>query len=407
MSNGVRQRSPSSTNTLAVLFPEIASQWHPSRNGVLTPDRVVAGSHKRCWWKCPEGQDHVWLASVKDRTYAKSGCVFCAGRAVSSTNSLASLFPEITREWHPTKNGTLTPNKIVAGSTKIVWWSCPKGPDHEWQTKVVNRTSKGTTGCPFCGGDKASIANSLATLYPDVAAQWHPTKNGDITRDANRGWIWEKLLVEVQCGYRSRVEIQCCQAYQGRSRLPVLLGEASFSIEFIGRCVSGDCSPMAPDEKRLHHSQLADRRVGKACLVEMSGRAGSRVARYGLAIVHGAAVKRGCPLLCGKESLNHQFFSDPITLMLPKCGTPAGMAASHQTMWWVGRASVIGGNASKGLITNGRRASAISRMVARQPVARTVQVREPPSPIRLQLCIPSLLQNGTRRRIVASLRTKS
>lgn len=31
---------------------------------------------------------------------------------VSETSSLAVLFPEVTKEWHPTKNGTLTPDKI-------------------------------------------------------------------------------------------------------------------------------------------------------------------------------------------------------------------------------------------------------------------------------------------------------
>src|SRR5262249_45365491 len=80
-----------------------------------------------------------------------SGCPFCAGNKVSVTNSLAALFPEIAAEWHPTKNGNLTPDHIVAGSALKVWWQCYNRLDHEWQTAVGHRTQKqGVKGCPFC-----------------------------------------------------------------------------------------------------------------------------------------------------------------------------------------------------------------------------------------------------------------
>ncbi len=35
--------------------------------------------------------------------------------------------------------------------------------------------------CPCCAGNQVSVTNSLAALYPDIAAQWHATKNGDLT----------------------------------------------------------------------------------------------------------------------------------------------------------------------------------------------------------------------------------
>jgi len=65
------------------------------------------------------------------------------------TNSLANLFHEIATEWHPTKNGDLTPDQIVAGSRKKVWWKCPKGPDHEWSARLDHRTGI-QSDCPFC-----------------------------------------------------------------------------------------------------------------------------------------------------------------------------------------------------------------------------------------------------------------
>ena len=168
------------TNSLAALHPDVAAQWHPTKNGDLTPDQVAARSGKRHWWQCPEGPDHEWEAVVASRT-SGSGCPCCSGYKVSVTNSLSALHPDLAVQLHPTKNGDLTPDQVIAGSNSKFWWLCPEGPDHEWEAAASNRT-KGT-GCPCCSGHQVSITNSLAALYPDLAAQWHPTKNGDISPD--------------------------------------------------------------------------------------------------------------------------------------------------------------------------------------------------------------------------------
>ena len=169
------------TNSLAALHPEIAAQWHPTKNGDFAPDQVPTGSAKRYWWKCDKGLDHEWEAMVNSRTGKGYGCPFCAGNQVSETNSLSFRFPEIAATWHPTKNGDSTPAQITAGSDKKFWWKCDKAPDHEWEAAVKDRTK--FTGCPFCAGQRVSQTNSLASLFPEIAAQWHPTKNGDLTPD--------------------------------------------------------------------------------------------------------------------------------------------------------------------------------------------------------------------------------
>ena len=172
------------TNSLASLYPEIAKEWHPIKNRILTPDKIVAGSNKYAWWKCSKGPDHEWKAKICDRTKQEkpTGCPYCAGQKLSITNSLASCFPHFAKQWHPTKNCNLTPDKIVAGSTEIVWWKCDKGPDHEWKSPVFQRTRKKKPSmCPFCSNRRVSITNSLATLFPEIAKEWHPTKNGNLT----------------------------------------------------------------------------------------------------------------------------------------------------------------------------------------------------------------------------------
>ena len=132
---------------MAALHPEIAAQWHTTMNGSLNPEQVVAGSTKKAWWLCPKGPDHEWEALIDSRK-ADTGCPFSRGLKVSDTNSLAVLHPEIAAQWHPSMRGSLTPEEVVAGSNKKVWWMCPKGPDHKWEATIVNRTAG--KDCPVC-----------------------------------------------------------------------------------------------------------------------------------------------------------------------------------------------------------------------------------------------------------------
>ena len=61
-------------NSVAKLFPDVAAQWHPTKNGKLTPDKVSYGSHRKVWWICPNG--HEYDCIVKDRTRG-IGCRYC------------------------------------------------------------------------------------------------------------------------------------------------------------------------------------------------------------------------------------------------------------------------------------------------------------------------------------------
>lgn len=44
----------------------------------------------------------------------RDGCPVCAGRVIiPGENDMASLFPELAREWNPEKNGTLRPSQVT------------------------------------------------------------------------------------------------------------------------------------------------------------------------------------------------------------------------------------------------------------------------------------------------------
>lgn len=62
--------------SLAVRFPVVASQWHPTKNGRLRPEDVAPMSGRKIWWQCSKG--HAWNAVVARRTALGTGCPYCA-----------------------------------------------------------------------------------------------------------------------------------------------------------------------------------------------------------------------------------------------------------------------------------------------------------------------------------------
>ena len=129
---------------------DILSQWHPTKNGTLSPLNITAGSSRKVWWRCEKG--HEWRAKVVDRTRNQTGCPYCTNQKVlAGFNDLATLEPDIASQWNYDLNGSLTPQMITPGSSRKVWWSCSQG--HTWRTAVYNRTGHSKrTGCPVCSG---------------------------------------------------------------------------------------------------------------------------------------------------------------------------------------------------------------------------------------------------------------
>lgn len=97
-------------------------------------------------------------------------------KVASLTGKVVSDIPWLRADWHPTLNGAIDPSTVRAGSMVPAWWSCPYGPDHEWEAKPNDRARTGG-GCPFCSGRLTARSESLEVMRPDLAEQWHPTRN--------------------------------------------------------------------------------------------------------------------------------------------------------------------------------------------------------------------------------------
>jgi len=165
--------------TLSKNYPHLIAEWHQTKNKGANLNDFTHGSNQSCWWQCRKEKGHEWLAPISARVVGK-GCPYCSGNKVNGTNCLAAVYPKFAKEWHPTKNHDLTPETVFFKSTKKIWWKCDNGPDHEWLKSPRNR-AKEKTNCLFCDGQKLSVTNSLKKTYPEIAAQWHTEKNGQLT----------------------------------------------------------------------------------------------------------------------------------------------------------------------------------------------------------------------------------
>lgn len=185
---------------------DLAAQFDLKANFPLTPAELSWKSNKKVWWKCNtpfKGKvqdDHRWLTSPDSRVQKRTrdsgdftACPFCIGQRPSKAYNLATEYPSIAKEWHPTKNGELLPNDLTHGSTQKVWWQCLEDDSHEWELSPNQRTgnrnkktgNRHLSGCIYCeqagGGRKASPSYNLTTENKHLIKEWDFQKNGDLS----------------------------------------------------------------------------------------------------------------------------------------------------------------------------------------------------------------------------------
>lgn len=179
-------------NDLATTHPKIAKEWNYDRNSHLTPSEVLAGSHKKVWWKCSSG--HEWQAMIDNRTRHGHSCPYCCGhKAIKGVSDLSSLNSSLAKEWNYEKNGALSPNDVKQFSGRKVWWKCEKG--HEWKVSVANRSLG--NGCPYCAGQFVIKGSTdLATKNPTLTREWNYDKNYPLIPEqfsvSSRKKVWWK-----------------------------------------------------------------------------------------------------------------------------------------------------------------------------------------------------------------------
>ncbi len=176
----------SALSNLFAVNPELAKQWHPTRNGDLQPDAVRAKSNKKVWWRCPLVLEHEWEAVVASRH--KSGCPHCY-HELKLTNWIVGS--DSKKRPEQLRDRTTLFSELVAlgaekdrlgslyvGDTRKLTWKCSTC-NQSWDNQLRKRAIQGQ-GCPYCTNHRTHHGNSLLALYPDLASQWDYQRN---TRD--------------------------------------------------------------------------------------------------------------------------------------------------------------------------------------------------------------------------------
>ncbi|MGR5422469.1 zinc-ribbon domain-containing protein [Vibrio campbellii] len=194
---------PTAGQSLAEMHPDIAARWDYEKNSPFTPEMVTAKSNDTYYFVCVNGLHSTPYRVSNLTAFEQTTCNICNGRALTVETCLATVFPDIAADWHPTKNGTKTAFDVHSGSGKRVWWKCHEPScGHEWATTIQNRTDK-KSGCPGCSGRVVTKKNCLMTTHPYIASMWDDEKNSkDLpTKTVNNIKAKSQAKVNLICSY--------------------------------------------------------------------------------------------------------------------------------------------------------------------------------------------------------------
>ena len=214
----LRNTLVSQNGSFADNFPQLLEEWNFEKN-VLDPSKIPSKTPEKVWWICKKCS-HEWEAAVYNRANG-AGCPKCADNdrvqafrktKVSLVGSFADQHPHLLEEWDYDANNDISPYDFTSGSTKKVWWKCPKH-NHSWQGEISKRVQG--QNCPFCSGRKVLQGfNDLAITRPDLMIEWNFEKNTtikptEITKGSGKKvwWIckdcryeWESTVVNRTYG---------------------------------------------------------------------------------------------------------------------------------------------------------------------------------------------------------------
>lgn len=147
------------SESLAVVCPEVASQWdyEMNKDSGYTPETIGIDSVKQFWWHCTNGKPHSFHATIAKRVYGKMQCAVCHGKQMSYDRSVEYLFPELAAEWCA-ENEKKT-SEVSPGSEYKALWKCTNPNHPPYRTMVGNRTRM-HSGCPLCAKEGHSKKNS-------------------------------------------------------------------------------------------------------------------------------------------------------------------------------------------------------------------------------------------------------
>lgn len=150
-------------NSFGENYPDLAKEWHPTKNGDITPYMVAQHSGINVWFLCARCGNEYEMA-VCDKVRGRT-CRACAAKDLGASKmkpskgeSFADVCPDAARAWHPTENVGMTPYDVKPYSNKRFWWKCVEC-GHEWMTSVSHMTRKGNPYCKDCNTSRSAMSS--------------------------------------------------------------------------------------------------------------------------------------------------------------------------------------------------------------------------------------------------------
>ena len=191
-------------NNLSITHPHLATEWHPTLNGVLKPENFTAGEAFPAWWKCSVcGRE--WPAVIYSRTGGEHNCPDCGlkkqGQSYRQLRASLMSFKtwcmdnnrsDLLEEWDYEANlldesCPNTPEECPYGSPRPVHWVCRKC-GHKWPAAPVYRR-EGKYKCEKCNNTK------FFPGYNDLKTWCKSNNRADLLED----WDYQKNSHDKDC----------------------------------------------------------------------------------------------------------------------------------------------------------------------------------------------------------------
>jgi len=194
-------------NDLATIHPYLLSEWNDEKE----PTEVLANTNDKIQWKCL-AHGHKWKISPYSRIKFNSNCPYCGNqKLLQGFNDFATVYPEIAKEWHPTRNDT-KPDTFIMNYGIQYWWICTK--NHEYKATCRHRAER-NQGCPICSGRQILAGfNDLASQRSELMKDWDYSQNAldptkiSVHRNEKAQWKcyicshkWEALISNRSRGF--------------------------------------------------------------------------------------------------------------------------------------------------------------------------------------------------------------
>lgn len=184
-------------DSLEAQYPDVAKEWHPTKNGSLLPSSFPPGTSESAWWLCSKCGNE-WKTAICNRT-SGHGCNVCATgrRMVTRKHNILEKRGSVNVEsclldWDY-ENNEHGPEYYTNGSGEIIAWKCHTC-GYKWKTPLYIRIKENGSGCPSCSGSAiVEGINDLYTLRPDLMEEW----SLDNTIDPKRIGIGSKKIRQL------------------------------------------------------------------------------------------------------------------------------------------------------------------------------------------------------------------